>query len=262
MDEFDGDFDPDRVTGARVTSGMGNLDLAAGEGRVVPYSYSPGGGPEMAQAGGGGGGLGAGSVLGAGAAGLGAGALGAGKAGPPPSSYNYNQAGPRPMGAPTAPSAYSQPSAYSNSDPGSTAPYGQSQQGHGRNLSGGSAQQHSAYGGYSEAGGSHLDGSEGGMSSPRSSAYPGALGAGVAGAGAVNEWRHPSPGPSLPATATNTSGTLPSNKELESRGLRVANEHGEGSGPVVQHQDGGRVHEPPQPELPAEIPPSYDSIRD
>lgn len=253
MEEFDGDFDPDRVVGGRVLNGAGNLDLAAGEGRVVPYSYAPSGGPssEMSQAGG--------SILGAGAAGIGAGAIGTNKAGPPPSSFNYNQTGARP-GPPTAPSAYSQPSAYSTSEQDGAVPYGQqSQQGHSRNLSQASAQQHSAYGGYSDAGGSNLESSEGGVSSPRSSGYPPALLAGAAYAPNVNEWRHPSPGPSLPSAGT--TGTLPSNKELEARGLRVANQPGfpgEGSGPVVQHQDGGRVHDEP----PAEIPPSYDSIRD
>ncbi|KIP01276.1 hypothetical protein PHLGIDRAFT_123496, partial [Phlebiopsis gigantea 11061_1 CR5-6] len=52
---------------------------------------------------------------------------------------------------------------------------------------------------------------------------------------------------------------LPSAKETEARGLRVANREGA----VMQHQDAGRVSAAPGEETPPhEIPPSYDSIRD
>ena len=76
------------------------------------------------------------------------------------------------------------------------------------------------------------------------------------------EFRGPSPGPSL-----GTSGTFLSSKERElaseRRRLHIANEErgeggsGQGSGGVVQHQDGGRLQEQNAPE---EVPPSYDSI--
>lgn len=75
------------------------------------------------------------------------------------------------------------------------------------------------------------------------------------------DWRGPSPGPSLA-----TSGTLPSSKDRENAGggsrFQVSNngEGGSGQGSsnaVVQHRDGGRLQ---QPSVPEEIPPSYDSI--
>ena len=99
--------------------------------------------------------------------------------------------------------------------------------------------------------------SEAGMSSARS-------GTGGFYVPAVGNWRGPSPGPSLPNTAT--TGTLPSQKEMEAQGLRIRNPHldSDDSGAVVQHTDGGRVgvHEEEGVTPPREVPPSYDSIRD
>ena len=92
-----------------------------------------------------------------------------------------------------------------------------------------------------------------------------AVGAGaMAGEGIRGDFRHPSPGPSLPGTTSSSSrgapGVLPSQKELEARGFHVAND---GSGtPVLQHQDAGRLDVTPEEEPMnlSEIPPSYDSI--
>ena len=233
-DDFDGDFDPDRVVGGRP----GGMDLVGGEGaQVEPYNYVPPGAssarPPMSEAG-------TGSVLGAGAAGLGAGMLAAGaaqKRAPPPSGSNGTSA------PPSAPSAYSGGSqshyAPSTSDPG---------------------YDYAAYAAYSDPHSGSVSG-HGYDTSPRSSAFPGGFNPAYApGRGG------PSPGPSLPGTGSSSAGmTLPSSKEMEARGLRVANEPpGEGSTtPVVQHQDAGRLPTTPEnEEAPNEIPPSYDSIRD
>lgn len=234
-DDFDGDFDPDRVVGGRTGGGV---DLVGGEaGAVDPYNYVPAaggaGGQQMSQAGS--------SATGAGAAGMGAGmaAGAAAKRSPVP-----------PTGTTSAPSAYSQGNsaasqshyAPSNSDPG---------------------YDYNAYAAYSDPHSGSQSGHGYESTSPRSSAFPGGFHPGYTPEGLYRGG--PSPGPSLPGTGSSSAGmTLPSNKEMEARGLRVANAPGgEGSG-VVQHEDGGRIPEAHAEEeaVPNEIPPSYDSIRD
>lgn len=167
------------------------------------------------------------SVLGAGAAGLGAGAAvgAAGKRQPPPSN--------------SAPSAYSQSQSHyaPSSDPG--------------------YDYNPAYAAYSDPHSNSGHGTD--STSPRSSAFPGGFQPGYG----PPDHRGPSPGPSLPLSAGTSSsgpGTLPSNKEMEARNLRVAND-GAGSSAFVQHQDGGRL-EPTREndDVPNEIPPSYDSV--
>lgn len=86
--------------------------------------------------------------------------------------------------------------------------------------------------------------------------------------------RHPSAGPSSGYSQTGSSstgqpllgGAIPSAKEREAyqrrTGMQLAN-----PGEVVQHQDGGRVPQPGNPEeeegeAPMEVPPRYDQIRD
>ncbi|KAH8091845.1 hypothetical protein BXZ70DRAFT_952604 [Cristinia sonorae] len=226
-DDFDGDFDPDRVTSGRP--GPGGFDIAAD---VTPYTYAPGGvapgtgagyGQDMAQHGG------HGDLLTA--AGLGA-ATGAGAAA-------LGRSGTHTTHPSTAPSAYSQ------SDP-SQSQYAD----------------YAAYAGYANT--SSQDHTS--VTSPGRSSFSG-LPPSAAYGPPTNDYRHPSPGPSIALTGTTTdhsgssgapgAGVLPSTKEREARGLRVINEPGS----VVQHQDGGRLDATPEDEEgPSEIPPSYDSI--
>lgn len=221
-DDFDGNFDPDRVV---RHSGHGPIDLADAP-EVTPYAYNPAqpqtalGGPAAAENG-----TamrqhqdGKSSLLTAGIAGAGAGAA-YGRS-PPHSASHY------------APPSNSDPSEYPRSDASSHYP----------------------------------------PTSPTGSAFP------------YGDYRHPSPGPSLPTTHSSTGNTSSapapgawqnprSAKEREALGERfgqmapggpggfVLANHGEeaagtsGSG-VVQHRDGGRAPE----DVPNEIPPSYDSI--
>ncbi|THH16720.1 hypothetical protein EW146_g3982 [Bondarzewia mesenterica] len=218
-DDFDGNFDPDRVV---RHSGHGPVDLVDGA-EVTPYSYNPAqpqsvsGGTANSN-----GGMrehqdGKSSVLTAGMAGTGAGAAAYGVMGPTSAPQTASQY------APTA----SDPSEYPRSDSSSHYP----------------------------------------STSPAGSTHP------------LGDFRHPSPGPSLPATHSSGGGSSGppgawqnprSAKEREAMGNRrmpegpggftLANETEEsnaGSG-VVQHQDGGRV----QPEIEPlnEIPPAYESI--
>ncbi|KAI0338850.1 hypothetical protein BDW22DRAFT_682375 [Trametopsis cervina] len=220
-DEFDGDFDPDRVTGGRHG---GPVDLAAGgeaAPQVTPYNYAP----EMSQHGS------SGHLLGAGLAGAGAGLAGAGAGGLLAAGAENSRHGP-----PTSvPSAYSQPSQYGGSSSSGGAGRGN--------------QPHEAlYEVGSDAGMS--DGARTGTTSPHR----------VSVGGMYGDWRQPSPGPSLPTSGT--TGTLPSQKEMEARGLRVHNRLDDEEGDVVQHTDGGRVPAEGSASPPREIPPSYDSIRD
>lgn len=231
-DDFDGDFDPDRVVGGRPGGGM---DLVGGEaGAVEPYSYVPpsAAGQQMSQTGS--------SATGAGAAGLGAG-LAAGTASKRPTAP--------PTGTTSAPSAYSQ-----GNSAGSQSHYAPSTSDPGYDYN--------AYAAYSDPHSGSASGHGYDSTSPRSSAFPGGFHPGYGPDGLYRGG--PSPGPSLPGTGSSSAGmTLPSNKEMEARGLRVANEPtGEGSG-FVQHQDGGRIPEasPEEETVPNEIPPSYDSIR-
>lgn len=247
-DDFDGNFDPDSVRVTSAGGGQGDLDLA-GDHMPTPYSYTPGGsgapmaggygGPQMAQHGG--------SVLAAGAAGAGAGALAAGAA----------------AGGSRAPSrgtrtATTAPSAYSQSDHGGQGPFAD----------------YAAYSGYA-ASSSHGHGDSSAYPTSSTPTSPGrtSFSSGapfIAGGSAhppTNDYRGPSPGPSVAMTGTtpdhmSTSGSsgpgggmIPSSKEREAARLRVVNQ------PVVQHQDGGRLDVTPEDEDgPSEIPPSYDSI--
>lgn len=232
-EDFDGDFDPDRVTRGGRT---GEFDLA---GDITPYPFGPGG-QEMSQHGG--------ELAAAGLAGAAAAAAGA---------TGVHRSGTQGTQGRTEASA---PSAYSQSDP--------------------TPSQYADYAGYATSSQGHAG--NGGTSatsptSPERSSYSGALPPGALPPS--NDYRHPSPGPSLAmtnGTGDNSSssggggnggaGLLPSSKERETRGgriggaLHVVNE----PSPVVQHQDMGRVDVTPEDEddAPAEIPPSYDSIRD
>jgi hypothetical protein len=228
------------VVGGRRT---GNVDLVGGEGgQVEPYNYTPhgvagAGGPPMSEAG-------TGSVLGAGAAGLGAGMMAGGSQKRPPQGSN---------GPPSAPSAYS-------SGGGSQSHYAPSSSDPG-------GYDYAAYAAYSDPHSGSMSGHGGyDSTSPRSSAFPGGFNPAYGPAGEGMYRGGPSPGPSLPGTGSSSAGgmTLPSSKEMEARGLRVANEGGGESSGFVQHQDAGRLPSSPEGDesAPNEIPPSYDSIRD
>jgi len=243
-DEFDGNFDPDRVvSGGRP--GAEGFDLA---GDITPFTYAPGAGAAPGT----GGGYGQGQEMAQHApsilAGAGVGA-GAGRAAGAAGTHR------------TAPSTA--PSAYSQSDPP------QSQYA-----------DYPAYAAYASS--SHDHGGESGYNTTTSMTSPTSPGrtsfSGPGGLPPVSD-RHPSPGPSLAMTngtnehsnssssgaeaaAAGAAGgllSIPSNKEREARrgqpgGLRVMND-------VVQHQDGGRLDVTPEDEeQQAEIPPSYDSI--
>ncbi|OCH91619.1 hypothetical protein OBBRIDRAFT_516359 [Obba rivulosa] len=220
--DFDGNFDPDRVVGLSGAGGatLPRIDLAGAD-EVEPYQYTPTGytsGPSYGSGRSNGGAPGemrehnvppflAGGMLGAGA-----GAAAAGR----PASHRVS---------PPATSAPSAPSAYSHS-------------------SSGHYQDYAAY-----------------------SAY-------AAGAPPAQDFRHPSPGPSITGSSVQSptgsgsaaGGVIPSSKEREAMGRRgeyvVANQDGQGEAPpVVQHSDGGRLDSTPEEEeVLHEVPPRYDSI--
>lgn len=211
FDEFDGDFDPDRVV--RPGHG-GDVDLIGGNGgvegaEVTPFTLGPDGEQRQQNLAPGGqqmsqrpnvppflsGGLGPTS----------------------PTSYTTT--------APSA-SAYSHSqSYYAPSEPSASSQY----------------PEHAAYAGFTDASDPNH---RGGAISPTHT--------------------------NTTTTNTNTtSGLLPSAKEREAAAYRaryVANnvgEDGAGGSGYVQHQDGGRVEAGPreeEPEVPSEVPPSYDSI--
>lgn len=258
-DEFDGNFDPDRVVGLSGDNRgtLPDIDLAAEN--VTPYSYTPhgpgmpvaqqatgasfgsapmtgAGAPDMRQHGGGG------QVPAFLAGGLAGGAAGAAMA------HGHKD------GRGSPPSAYSQPTqqsyyAPSASDHGAYADY-------------------SAYAAYANQPSpqnqnrSSVGSATGSPTSPQVAAVPG------------RDFRHPSPGPSLahtsytdPSTGSGSApGVLPSTKEREAMGYRtgglsLANPDGAGpaSSGVLQHMDGGRLDATPEEE-PSEVPPRYDTI--
>lgn len=262
-DEFDGNFDPDRVA-ARDESTIqrlgrgGDADLLAAargvdEPEVTPYTY----GMQQQHPGGA-------SFLGPGAAIAGAGAYGA-----------YDQKGGRPLsdGSYYNPNAPSMPSGPSDAGSGS-----------------GSGSNH----GLSDPRTS-LSMSSNGIPYGGSPYPPAGYGAGMAGAPGMYQ---PGPvggaaTPSAPSMYSTQSGAPVSAKEREAFAARYAHQMGQGqqalygggSGPastaggssgappltlrnasaedeagsVVVHQDGGRVREDSEPMN--EIPPTYDSIR-
>lgn len=248
-DDFDGNFDPDRVTGDNRGT-LPDIDLAAAE-AVTPYSYNPGGMPtpqptgapaagqaDMRQYGGHVPSFLAGGVAGAGAGAAMGYAANEGRTASPPSAYT------QPSQSHYAPSSsdhggypdYAAYAAYANPYPAQSGPPTSSN-----------------------------------PSSPTNTSFGPQTG--VAG----RDFRHPSPGPSLaattltdPSTSGNSSnppapGVIPSAKEREAMQYRrqVANPDGAGAGPsggVLQHQDGGRLNATPEDEEPSEIPPRYDSI--
>ncbi|KAG2032391.1 hypothetical protein BDR03DRAFT_970237 [Suillus americanus] len=80
------------------------------------------------------------------------------------------------------------------------------------------------------------------------------------------DWHNPRPLTSPAPSVSNTSSSGRAMKEREAaagyQGLGLATQQeadGEGSGPVVQHQDAGQVHS--EEGEPRDIPPAYDSIR-
>lgn len=213
-EDFDGNFDPDRI----ISDGrhQDDLDLVGHE--IHPFDYAPN--QEMAQQH-----PSVPSFLTGGLAGAGAGAGAAAlqtQRNYPPAPYSTSGA--------SAPSTYSQPM----SDP-AFAGYDARSSSHGHTTT------------------SH------GASSPTNPSF--------AMPGPSGDFRQPSPGPSLAmgSESSNSSppggvgGSIPSSKEREAQGgrFRVANE-----GPVIVHQDGGRLDSTPEEEDPPhEIPPTYDSIR-
>ncbi|KAG2067978.1 hypothetical protein BDR04DRAFT_1104189 [Suillus decipiens] len=81
------------------------------------------------------------------------------------------------------------------------------------------------------------------------------------------DWHNPRPLTSPDPSVSNASSSSRAMKEREAaagrQGLGLATQQevdGEGSGGVVQHQDGGQVHSEEETE-PRDIPPAYDSIR-
>ena len=269
-DEFDGNFDPDRVVGLsgdhRGT--LPDIDLAADN--VTPYNYTPQGmsmpvpshtpaaGPDMQQY--------SGHVPSFLAGGVAAGAAGGAMAA-------HAHANSRPV---SPPSSYSQAGhtqySYATSDPhGPASAY----------------PDYAAYAAYANApssGHGHTSGS----ASPTSPSFPQPN---VGGGGApARDFRHPSPGPSLAHTSYTSAsapsaapesvsgsssgagpsagvgaGVIPSAKEREAMayrrgGLGVANPDGAQGAGVLQHQDGGRLDATPEDEEPSEVPPRYDTI--
>lgn len=269
QDEFDGNFDPDRVV-ARDSlrrGGRGEAPDLIGPGadaEVTPYTYG------MQQSGQGGASL------------LGPGAGAGGSSGYGPGAATAGAAG---LGAGLAAGA-----AYGGRDDQKS--YGVSSGSHydDPTSDGGSS---SGAGGYA---------GRPSFSSGSGSAAPYAAFGGAAGAAYGAGQRHPSPGPSLPGTATTSSGAPPmSAKEREAFQHRYGAGQQAGSqqqfasmpepqpyggggygtygvpgplavrnaadtdeaGSVVVHQDGGRVPQPAEEEEtpPNEIPPTYESIR-
>lgn len=223
-EDFDGNFDPDRIE----SNGRHQPDLDLVGHEVTPYQYAPG--QEMSQQHHNVPSFLSGGIAGAGAAGVGAaGAVGAGAAGAGAMQTQRNYPpGPGSNSGASAPSMYSQPM----SDP--------------------------AFAAYDARSSSHGHSNSLGASSPTNSSFP--------MPGPSGDFRHPSPGPSLAmgsgtseSSATSPGGVIPSSKEREANPgrFRVAND-----GPVIVHQDGGRLDSTPEEENPPnEIPPTYDSIR-
>ncbi|KAI0926647.1 hypothetical protein AcV5_007382 [Taiwanofungus camphoratus] len=226
--DFDGNFDPDRVVGlsnGRDGATLPHIDLAGGE-EVTPYNYNPNVPPSQGPGSAGSGGdemrqhTNVPAFLAGGLAGAGAGAAAAGR-GPGSSSPPVT----------SAPSNYSQ--SQSQYVPSSSDNYPDY-----------------VYGNYAEQQGL------------------GAAGPGAGGLGLPPDFRQPSPGPSLSMTNStahtqsgNGAGVLPSLKEREAMGrrLQIANQ-GDPSN-VMQHQDGGRLNSTPEEEDgPPEVPPRYDQI--
>lgn len=258
-DDFDGNFDPDRVVGLGDNRGtLPDIDLAADN--VTPYTYhaqgqgqgvgpqhptGPGGGaPNMTQYGG--------QVPAFLAGGLAGGAAGATMA-------HGGQGGGREGAA-------SPPSAYSHSQP-TQSNYAHSASDHG------GYPEYAAYAAYTNnaqsAQGHSLHSSPTNTSfGPQLAAVPG------------RDFRHPSPGPSLAHTSytgqtdpsvsgsSNGPGVIPSAKEREAMAYRTGNlslanpdtANAGTSGGVMQHQDGGRLDATPEDEEPSEVPPRYDTI--
>ncbi|OBZ68926.1 hypothetical protein A0H81_11002 [Grifola frondosa] len=216
-EDFDGNFDPDRVVGHGGGGTLPNVDLAADD-NVTPYNYTPSGfqGSSSPTVSGGAAGVGAGqgqmrqfpaavpAFLAGGVAGAAAGAAGAGRPSPPPTS---------------APSQYSQ---YSQSQSHSQSHYAPS-----------SEQPYPDYAAYAA------------LASPQAGA------ADISGVNTYGALRHPSPGPSLPQTDSGSNsgsnsasgagagalGVLPSAKEREAAAgrMQVTNAG------IVQHTDGIRA---------------------
>ncbi|KAI0357333.1 hypothetical protein OH77DRAFT_1519277 [Trametes cingulata] len=285
-DDFDGNFDPDRVTAdARGGGTLPDIDLAADE--ITPYNYTPAGMNAVPGAPVGGAGPAAGgmqdmrqyggqvpSFLAGGLAGAGAGA-GAALAHdhhqhpqqqqPPPSQQGYARTG-------------SPPSSYSGGpQPAQSSYYAPSSSDHGGYAD------YAAYAAYANPHANAYTAQGPGVpppsgsapSSPTNASFGPQTGVGMPPA---RDFRHPSPGPSLAATDPSVTGSgsghssgpgvIPSAKEREAMqyrrpgGLAVANPDGGPSG-VVQHQDAGRLglDATPEDEEPSEVPPRYDSIR-
>lgn len=274
QDDFDGNFDPDRVV-ARDSlrrGGRGEApDLLApgADAEAHPYTYGmqqagSGGasfyGPGSGQAGPGGFHPGPGVGAAAAGAGLGAGLAAGAAYGGRDDQRSYGV---------SSGSHYDDPT----SEGGSSSGAGDGRGGAGRPS----------------------------FSSGSGSAGPYAAWGGAAGAAYGAGQRHPSPGPSLPGTATTSSGGPPvSAKEREAFSRRYDNgpagsqqqfaqmpepqpyggggygiygvpgplavrnaTDGDEAGSVVVHQDGGRIPqpEPDEVEAPNEIPPTYESIK-
>ena len=234
-DDFDGNFDPDRVVGlsGRNDGTLPNIDLAGAD-EVTPYTYNPAGpngtggaamdDGSMRQAGN------VPAFLAGGMAGAGAGALAAAKGRPGSASPP----------ATSAPSAYSQSQSQSHYAPSSSEPS--------------QYPDYTAYNQYAQQGPQGYN--------------PG----GFAAEFQRQPSAGPSSGYTQTGSGTGSSGqpllggVLPSAKEREAyqrrTGMTLAN-----PGEVVQHEDAGRVPQPSSPEEeegepPMEVPPRYDQIRD
>jgi len=226
-DDFDGNFDPDRVvglSGGRDGATLPHVDLAGAD-EVEPYTYNPSGngslpgshvgGDEMRQH------SNIPAFLAGGLAGAGAGAAAAGGRGRP------NSTSPPPTGPP---SNYSQSHSQSQSHyaPSSSEPYPD-------------------YSGYSSYGQHQPQGYAGAPDFRQPSPGPSLA--------MTNSTQQTNSGSGGAAAAV-----LPSMKEREAMarrsGMQVVNQ-----GEVVQHQDGGRLDSTPEEEnVPNEIPPRYDQI--
>lgn len=234
--ELDGNiFDPDRNV-ERPGRLNGSLDLSEPQMLARPYNYQP------ATTGGGGG---------AAAAAVAGGAAGAGIAGVGANRYSQDQRQSRvapgelypqnqyPYGQSPHPPAGGRPqSAYLSQGPVDLS----------RGPSDGSA-----YGGMAPSAEYQYSGVTSPVSGPRG---PGSDGGAPQGAAYLAAFPA---GVTQYTSSTSSSAAAKAQQAAEARRMHVANEEDGPSGPIVQHQDGGRA---PQvaPSPPTEVPPAYDSI--
>lgn len=229
--ELDGDiFDPDRNV-ERPGRLNGSLDLSEPQMLARPYNYQP--------ATTGGGAAAAGGAAGAGLAGVGANrssqshrqsSVAPGELFPQ-NQYPYGQ-------SPYPPAGGRPQSAYLSQGPVDLS----------RGPSDGSA-----YGGMAQSAEYAYSGVTSPVSGPRGPSSDGGAPQGAAYLAAFPA------GVTQYTSSTSSSAAAKAQQAAEARRMHVANDEDGPNGPVVQHQDGGRVRQD-APSQPTEVPPAYDSI--